>query len=89
MATVIRPDDTVPKWRIIELENKKFAVQKKILFWWVFQKVYISCDFADWRYDVMEFDKESEAAQFIRENLKIKTEKYKVIKKFNSEGISV
>jgi len=87
--TRIQPENTVPKYRIVELENKKFAVQKKFLFWWKFYKVYIPCDFADWTYDVMEFKHESDAAQFIREQTKTKTEKYKVVKKFNSEGISV
>ena len=88
--TRIVPDDTRPKYRIVQLENQKFSIQKKFLWWWIFIKIHIPVGFADWQQVVMEFDSIKKASDWMKETYSTTTtSKYKIVKKFNSEGIEV
>jgi len=86
--TRIVPDDTRKKWRIVMLPNKKYAVQRKFLFWWLYESITVPSGFADFEDLILEFEKLKLAEEHIKKNCK-KQKTNNVICHYNDEGIEV
>ena len=82
--TVTRPEDTRKKWRIVVLQNKSYAVQRKFLFWWIYEKFYNGSDSL-----ILNFDKLKTAEDHIRSSCKKSIKHDNVICYYNDEGIQV
>lgn len=86
--TVIRPDDTRKKWRIVSLRQNKshaYAVQRKFLFWWIYEKISIDGHGKM----IIQFDKLKTAEDHIKSRCKKSIKQDNVICHYNDEGIQV
>lgn len=88
--TVTRPEDTRKKWRIVYLQNKSYAVQRKFLFWWIYEKTTLPNDIGNCDDTViLNFDKLKTAEQHIQNRCRKSIKQDNVICHYNDEGIQV
>lgn len=85
MATTIKPDDTVPKYRVIKQNNKFYPQRKVWLLGWRYFKNGIG---------IVNYSDNETALAYIKVYLDIKYPQkldsdYLVMEQLNSEGISI